>query len=535
MHTVCSMKNCKISKDVCPISKLCPSCDAWMKDFNKRSDTQERQQQARDQVHAQNRNINLDMSDSISSGQSPQHPNTVPTMSHNMPHVSSTPGGHHVPPPPPPSSRPPVFNSANFPPVNGATGTSAPPAIDINGLFNSYNTMRSTNNQPPILMDMFALMLNIHSKQSENDEFRVEVKSNTSRIDSIEAKIGGKDDISERLGLAVRRLPLPQPGRTDLDNIRQVFSAITAPGLDVNRDVIKCIRKLPSNPGPNITQPILGTVLVEMRNEEARALVMKNKSSLETNQNEVLRNIVIINMRSKEQMFMQNLGNSILKKIPGCESSYVTPSGQVREGNFRQPPNHHYQHNPHARVPPPQAFPHAHQRHAGPQHDQQKPQQSLQPQQQLMYQRPPPSQYQFHPPAGYQAFNPSTLFYPTNTQAYPTSNQAHPVNTQAYPTSTQAHPVNTQVYPANTQAYPANTQTRPTTQTYPPNSQSPHVPIVPNQPPPTQDPYQSLLLQLDPFNTMRSAPPTPAGPTLHLLQPAAPHYDNTEQEQHSEE
>ena len=222
---------------------------------------------------------------------------------------------------------------------------------------------------------------------------------------------------------------------------------------------------------------------------------------------------------------MQNFGNSILKKIPGCENSYVTPSGQVREGNLRQPPNHHNQYNPHARVPPPQAFPHAHQRHAGPQRDQQKPQQSHQPQQQLMFQRPPPPQYQFHPPAGYQAFNPSTLFYPTNTQPYPTS--------------TQAHPVNNQVYPANTQAYPANTQTFPTTQTYPPNSQSPHVPIVTHQPPPTQDPYQSLLLQLDPFNTMRSAPPTAAaaaaGPTLHLLQPAAPHYENTEQEQHSEE
>ena len=167
-------------------------------------------------------------------------------------------------------------------------------------------------------------------------------------------------------------------------------------------------RKTPFQPGPNITQPILGTVLVEMKNEEARALVMKNKSTLETNQNEVIRNIVIINMKSKEHMFMQNLGNSILKKIPGCENSYVTPSGQVRDGYLRQPTNHHNQYNPHARVPPPQAYPHTQQRHAGPQRDQQKPQQSLQPPHQPMYQRPPPPQYQFHPPAGYQPFNPST-------------------------------------------------------------------------------------------------------------------------------
>ena len=31
-------------------------------------------------------------------------------------------------------------------------------------------------------------------------------------------------------------------------------------------------------------------------------------------------------------MFMENLGNSILKKIPGCENSFVTPNGQIREG-----------------------------------------------------------------------------------------------------------------------------------------------------------------------------------------------------------
>jgi len=278
----------------------------------------------------------------------------------------------------------------------------------------------------------------------------------------------------------------------------------------------------------------LGTVLVEMRNEEARALVMKNKATLETNQNEVIRNIVIINMKSKEQMFMQNLGNSNLKKIPGCENSYVTPSGQVREGNFRQPPNHHTQHIPHARVPPPQTYPHAHQRHAGPHHDQQQPNQAPQPQPQLMHQRPPPPQYQYHPPAGNNAFNPSTPFYPTNTQAYSVNNQAYPANTQALPNNNQTYPANTQVYPANTLAYqantqnfPANSQARLPTQTYPTQSQS--------QPPPTQDPYQSLLLQLDPFSTMRSAPPTPAGPTLHLLQPAAPHYNNTEQEQNSKE
>ena len=126
--------------------------------------------------------------------------------------------------------------------------------------------MKTTNTQPPILMDMFALMLNIHSKQSENDELCSELQHNTLRLDSVEAKIGGINDVSKRLGLAVRRLPLPPPGRTDLDMVRQAFAEIKAPGVDVNRDVVKAVRKLPAKPGTNTTQPFLGTVLVEMKN-----------------------------------------------------------------------------------------------------------------------------------------------------------------------------------------------------------------------------------------------------------------------------
>ena len=34
-------------------------------------------------------------------------------------------------------------------------------------------------------------------------------------------------------------------------------------------------------------------------------------------------------------MFMENLGNSIFNKIPGCEQSYVTPIGQIRESTPR--------------------------------------------------------------------------------------------------------------------------------------------------------------------------------------------------------
>ena len=485
------MRNCKNTKDVCPISKFCPPCSAWMKDYSKRSDSQERQQQARDQVHAQNRGMFTP---------SPDPP--IPTMSYIMPQVSSTQAGSGgtAPTTQPPSSRPPSNNSSNYPPMGAGAPTATPP-IDITSLTSSYNQMKATNTQPPILMDMFALLLNVHSKQSENDEIRSEVQQNTSRLDSIETKIGGPDDVSERLGLALRRLPLPPPGQADLDMVRQALAEINAPGIDVKTDITKAVRKLPTNPGPNTPQPILGTVLVEVKSEEIRAKIMKNKHTLASHPNEVIKNLIVKNMKTKEQMFMENLGNSILRKIPGCESSFVTPSGQIREGTQTpyQPRNGHPQHqqnqrpqNPAHHNPRPQnpaTFQPSPAEQAARRREQNPPPQHAQLHQYLPARQAPQQQpqFNFYPPQGFQTFPPNPFFGPSM------------FNT-----------------PAPQPVTPAVSQ--PTTQV------------------PTQDPYQSLLLQLDPLNTMRSSlPPPAAAPTLHLLQPAAPHYDQTqtEQEQHS--
>ena len=114
--------------------------------------------------------------------------------------------------------------------------------------------------------------------------------------------------------------------------VRQVLAEIRAPGIDVNRDITKAVRKLPAKPSHDPSLPALGTVLVEMRDEDSRASIMKNKHVLQHHSDAIPRNIIIKNMKSKEQMFMENLGNSILKKIPGCENSFVTPNCQIREG-----------------------------------------------------------------------------------------------------------------------------------------------------------------------------------------------------------
>merc|ERR1719318_2539252 len=114
----------------------------------------------------------------------------------------------------------------NFPNLSSSTN-SAPtpsmpnlPSMDIPSLQNSYTEMVNSGSQPKILTDMFAMMLNVVSKQSENDDIKDEVKNNTSRIKDLEAKVGGQDEISEKLGLIVRNLPLPKPGTSELENVR---------------------------------------------------------------------------------------------------------------------------------------------------------------------------------------------------------------------------------------------------------------------------------------------------------------------------
>ena len=63
----------------------------------------------------------------------------------------------------------------------------------------------------------------------------------------------------------------------DLDLVRQVLGELRAPNLDVNRDVVKAIRKLPPKSTIDPSRPPLGTVLVETRNEASRSIIMKNK------------------------------------------------------------------------------------------------------------------------------------------------------------------------------------------------------------------------------------------------------------------
>ena len=71
--------------------------------------------------------------------------------------------------------------------------------MDMPSLQNTYNQMAAGNSQQSqgqIFTDMYGMLLNVLSKQTENDGIKQEVKSNSERIRELEAKVGNADEIS---------------------------------------------------------------------------------------------------------------------------------------------------------------------------------------------------------------------------------------------------------------------------------------------------------------------------------------------------
>ena len=496
------MRDCKNVKELDPISKLCPPCNIWVKDFNKRQSNNERQQFAREGVQNQNRNL------SSPGGASPS------SVSNNSPPVTAQPTA-------PPTA--PLSQTWVRPAGSSAQVATPPPPIDMAYLQNTYNQLKSSSTESPLLLDMFAVMLNIHSKQSETEDIRIKIEETISRLESVEAKVGDTKEVAERLGLAVRFLPLPPTGYSDLDIVKQIFHEIRAPGIDVNRDITKATRKLPVKPNTNSAQPVLGTVLVEMRNEEARSSIMKNKHTLQQHPDNNIANIVIKNMKSKEQMFMENLGNNILKRIPGCENTFVTPNGQIREGfqsnNFqpryqnRQPP-HQYRQDIYPSRPQYNATQYNRPQYNTPHFSNQ----TQQPYSYLNMPRPVMANHSYQ--------HPQSQLQPQQIQPY-----RDPI---VFDNNSSKFPAPVPCFPNPPPVAVPIPQTTPQLQDMPGYPIQPPVAVPQPQAVITQTPLKDLLGNLD---SLYEQPPPPgpsrqAAPDLHLLQPAVPHYDHAEQHHH---
>ena len=172
------------------------------------------------------------------------------------------------------SAAPAHQNLLNYPPLGSSSldFTNQPlPDIDLNSMMSSYNKVKESNSQPKILTDMYGILIHIASKQRETEGLKDDIRSHTERLDRLETKIGGTEEVSERLSIAIRNLPLPLPGGDDLTCVRNALHELRAPGVDVYHDIVKAVRKLSGNNPSNL----LGTVLVELRNEESKKVELR--------------------------------------------------------------------------------------------------------------------------------------------------------------------------------------------------------------------------------------------------------------------
>ena len=322
MQKSCRNEGCNRKFEKTSTSDLCNPCNNAYRSAElqttKRLDNAKRQQAARADTQANNRNISFSPQSSI-----PSDSNFPPPPKHQaVPHHSAAPAHQNN------------QNMLNYPPLGASSldFTNQPlPDIDVNSMLISYNEVKESNSQPKMLTDMYGILIHIASKQKETEGLKDDIRSHTERLGRIEAKIGGPEEVSERLSIAIRNLPLPLPGGDDLTCVRNALHEIRAPGVDVYRDVVKAVRKLSGNNTSNM----LGTVLVELRNEDSRASLMKNKKNLASHTSPTLQNLIIKNAKSKDRMFIENCTTSLLKLSLG-DNYFIAGNGQIKQRNQNQ-------------------------------------------------------------------------------------------------------------------------------------------------------------------------------------------------------
>ena len=170
---------------------------------------------------------------------------------------------------------------------------------------------------------MYAMLIQVLSRQEKSDNLVEEVRDNSNRIRELEKKVGDPGAIAEKLGLCLRGLPLAE-GRSELDNVRDALAQIGAPGVDVFKDVLKVERV-------GNTDSYIGIVKVELVSEAVRRQIMLNKKNLKFHVNETMRNLVISNLLPESDMKFVNFTRDILKMVPGGDEVYISNSGRLRQ------------------------------------------------------------------------------------------------------------------------------------------------------------------------------------------------------------
>ena len=224
-------------------------------------------------------------------------------------------------------------------PNSGISGTL--PKVNLSQLVANHEAMEANGtiaDTSKVLKDILGVVINMYAKGEDYDKVKKVTEENSFRISQLEAKIGRPEEVSLPLGLAVRHLPLPNEGMTELDNVRMAFREINAAGVEVKHHIMKAVRvgfKAESERGANNGN--LGTVKVEMRDEESRAAIMKTKHQLKNHPQLVMRNLVIQNLKSREEMKNENFNYGILKMVTNGNNFYIGGNGHIRRRDQTNP------------------------------------------------------------------------------------------------------------------------------------------------------------------------------------------------------
>ena len=181
-----------------------------------------------------------------------------------------------------------------------------------------------------VMKSAFGMMMHVAASLNTVNKLKTDIRSNSDRISSLEAKVGGQEEVAVPLGLAIQNLPLPN-GVSEIENVRDAISEIGAPNVITNIHITKVIRKghkAETRPGANDGR--LGTVLVEVSTTDVKAAIMKSKKRLENHVNPVMKNLKIKNMKSQEQMNQEFATRQLLKMVPGGNQWYVAGNGQLK-------------------------------------------------------------------------------------------------------------------------------------------------------------------------------------------------------------
>ena len=454
MQKSCKSEGCQRKFDKTSHSDLCPPCSSAYRaaeiQVTKRLEHQQRQQMARAEAQAAQRDINnIDLSSPpppTTMSMSNLQPNFVPPYSSMPPPMNMLPNSslpplytHTLTQPmmtPAPtqsitphttiaSSGPPTNNLLNFP--QAELSSRSLPNIDVNSLYETFSSMDTGSgsvDSNKAMKDMYGMMLHLFSKSDENDAMKGTVKNCVSRIDALEAKVGNSDEAAIPLSIAVRNLGLPPPGTTDLQLIRSVFTEIRAQGVEVDRDVIKANRL-----GADSANGRLGTVLVEMRTQEAKAQIMKTKKCLETHHSQGLQKLIIKNAQTKNEIKTNIALNEMLKRIPGQENNFIAGNGHIMSKNNSQNP-YQPRNNTQPRTRP--AYQPTYQGNLGYRPQQQPFLGRHQFPQNHHYQLPQNNQSQIFPPSSFPQNNQSQIYPPSSLPQNHQSQQHYPTPQHSY-------------------------------------------------------------------------------------------------------